>query len=181
MYENNKTLAEAVQPIIRNIQHWATEKGLHEADPFRQFAKHIEESAEFRNAETNEDFFAELGDNVVTITILAMQHDLDVLDCFCSIIVIYHDGMTLGGWADLKAIELNGRIAEAMCKKDSRKLERSIGQYFAFLANEAEQGVPECKSDIKKCAEAAFNKIAGRTGKMVDGVFVKAEDLPEGA
>lgn len=35
-------------------------------------------------------------------------------------------------------------------------------------------------TDIKTCLEIAWNEIKGRQGKMVDGVFIKQEDLENG-
>lgn len=34
-------------------------------------------------------------------------------------------------------------------------------------------------TNVQECLELAYNEIKGRTGKMVDGVFVKSEDLEE--
>lgn len=33
--------------------------------------------------------------------------------------------------------------------------------------------------DLTECLESAYNVISKRKGKMIDGIFVKSEDLPE--
>ncbi|HCA4871926.1 TPA: hypothetical protein MW058_002733, partial [Enterococcus faecium] len=33
--------------------------------------------------------------------------------------------------------------------------------------------------DLYECLNQAYNEIKGRTGKMVDGVFVKSSDLED--
>ncbi|WP_146811707.1 DUF1642 domain-containing protein, partial [Enterococcus villorum] len=35
-------------------------------------------------------------------------------------------------------------------------------------------------TNVQECLEMAYNEIEGRTGKMVDGVFVKSSDLEDG-
>jgi len=158
-----------MKEIIKQIENWAIEKGLHEADSFRQFAKHVEEGAEYLLAESNTQKILELGDNVVTLTILALQNDIDVLNASCRAEQFGRDTRK-----DISIV--NGSIAEALCKKDKLSLEFSIGEFFNLIA--IKSGTHN--SNIDECAELAYNKIASRTGKMVDGVFVKSEDLPEG-
>ncbi|MBL5001779.1 hypothetical protein CUZ91_2862 [Enterococcus xinjiangensis] len=34
-------------------------------------------------------------------------------------------------------------------------------------------------TNVQECLEMAYNEIKGRTGKMVDGVFVKSSDLED--
>lgn len=92
------------------ILEWATERGLHEADPTRQMLKLIEEVGELGGsmARNNRDVIADsIGDIIVVLTILAKQLGMD----------------------------------------------------------------------IEQCTEAAYKEIADRKGMMVNGVFVKQEDL----
>ena len=96
--------------LIKKIEKWAEERGLHETDPKAQMLKVIEEVGEVAGALAKNDLDnlrEEIGDAVVTLTILAMQLDMD----------------------------------------------------------------------LHECTNAAYQKIVNRNGKMINGVFVKEEDL----
>ena len=70
--------------LTKKIEKWAEERGLHEADPQAQMLKVTEEVGEIAGAIARNDIDAaevEIGDGVVTLTILAMQLGLDINDC----------------------------------------------------------------------------------------------------
>lgn len=98
--------------LIKSVQLWAEEKGLHLANPIAQLAKIMEELGEVAQAYTRkqaDELKMELGDLLVTIIIFAQQNDIN--------------------------------------------LEEALG--------------------------LAYKKIADRDGKIVNGSFVKSEDLNE--
>lgn len=70
--------------LTKKIEKWAEERELHEADPKAQMLKATEEIGEIAGAIARNDIDAaevEIGDGVVTLTILAMQLGLDINDC----------------------------------------------------------------------------------------------------
>lgn len=70
--------------LIENIKLWATERNLHNADPKAQMLKVTEEVGEVAGALAKGDVDSlpvEIGDVVVTLVILAMQHGLDLNEC----------------------------------------------------------------------------------------------------
>ena len=73
----------------------------------------------------------------------------------------------------LKVTEEIGEVAAAVARDNMDKLKDGIGDGFVTLIILAHQNglTPE------ECLEAAWNEIKGRTGRMIDGVFVKSEDL----
>lgn len=96
--------------LVKSVQQWAIDKGLHEADPKAQFMKMSEELGEVAQAYTRGDkheLALELGDLMVTIIVFALQNGIEVVTALSS----------------------------------------------------------------------AYSKISKRKGKMIDGVFVKEEDL----
>jgi len=101
--------------LVKNIEQWAQEKGLHESNPESQFLKVAEELGEIgaamsrmkKKPEKIIDLKDAIGDTTVTLIILAMQHGLDFQDCL----------------------------------------------------------------------QAAYDVIKNRTGEMVNGTFIKSEDL----
>lgn len=74
----------------------------------------------------------------------------------------------------LKLGEEFGEVCEALAKNDQDLLEDAIGDCVVVLTNLAMQK----GTSIEYCAERAYNEIKDRTGKMVNGVFVKEADLP---
>lgn len=151
-----------MKKIIKDIQTWSYEKGLYKTNSFKQFAKHCEESKELIQAETNEDLILELGDNVVTITVLAQQQGFNILHC---------RDLVGDDPVDNNIAVLNGDIAESLCKRIG--ISKALGRYFKFLENEAYMN----NLQLKICARAAYAKITNRDGKMVDGIYTKMEDI----
>jgi NTP pyrophosphatase (non-canonical NTP hydrolase) len=70
-----------------------------------------------------------------------------------------------------KLTEESGEIAEALIKKKIDDLKDGIGDVIVVLIILAYQN----NTSIADCLELAYNEIKDRTGKTVDGVFIKEE------
>jgi len=69
----------------------------------------------------------------------------------------------------IKLMEETGEIGRAILKKDTEQIVDGIGDAVVVLTNLAELvGIP-----IEDCIQEAYNVINKRTGKMVNGTFVK--------
>lgn len=75
----------------------------------------------------------------------------------------------------LKTIEEIGEVAASLARKDEYGLRDGIGDVVVTLIILAMQN----DMDLYECLNQAYNEIKGRTGKMVDGVFVKSSDLKQ--
>ncbi len=75
----------------------------------------------------------------------------------------------------LKTIEEIGEVAASLARKDEYGLRDGIGDVVVTLIILAMQN----DMDLYECLNQAYNEIKGRTGKMVDGVFVKSSDLED--
>ncbi len=73
----------------------------------------------------------------------------------------------------LKLIEEVGELAEGMAKGKPKQAEDSIGDIYIVLTILSTQ----LGFDIEKCISAAYDEIKDRKGKMINGVYVKEEDL----
>lgn len=73
----------------------------------------------------------------------------------------------------LKLGEEFGELCEGMAKGKSEMVEDSIGDMYVVLTILSMQ----LGLNIGKCIQLAYNEIKDRKGKMIDGVFVKEEDL----
>lgn len=73
----------------------------------------------------------------------------------------------------LKLLEETGELANAMLKKNKPEIVDAIGDIVVVLTNLAElEGLK-----IEDCIDTAYNVIAKRKGKMINGTFVKTESL----
>ena len=70
-----------------------------------------------------------------------------------------------------KLIEETGELAQAILKKDDVEFADAIGDMVVVLTNMAHLG----GTTIEECIDAAYKVISKRTGKMVNGTFVKNE------
>ena len=69
----------------------------------------------------------------------------------------------------IKLMEETGEIGRAILKDDTAEIIDGIGDAVVVLTNLAELcGVP-----IEECIQEAYNVISRRTGKMINGTFVK--------
>lgn len=73
----------------------------------------------------------------------------------------------------LKVTEEVGEVASALARNNREMLKDGIGDVIVTLIILAQQqGLT-----VEDCLAFAYDEIKNRTGKMVDGVFVKASDL----
>ena len=71
----------------------------------------------------------------------------------------------------IKLMEEAGELAQALLKQDKVEIKDAIGDMVIVLANLSElEGFK-----IEDCIDESFNVISKRTGKMVNGTFVKDE------
>ena len=73
----------------------------------------------------------------------------------------------------LKLVEEVGEICRAVLKDDIDEVIDGIGDAVVVLTNLAEL----CGVSIEECIQEAYNVISKRTGKMVNGTFVKDQPV----
>lgn len=73
----------------------------------------------------------------------------------------------------LKVVEETGEVAAALARNDQDALRDGIGDVVVTLIILALQN----DMDLYECLNCAYDEIKGRTGKMINGVFVKSSDL----
>jgi len=72
----------------------------------------------------------------------------------------------------LKLMEEAGELGRAILKDDQAEFVDAIGDMVVVLTNLAHLG----GTSIEECVDSAYNVISKRTGKMVNGTFVKDAD-----
>jgi len=82
---------------------------------------------------------------------------------------LYEKGNTYTQYVKLQ--EEAGELAKALLKSDYDEVNDAIGDMVVVLTNLAHLH----GTDIEYCIEDAYKVIAKRTGKMINGTFVKDE------
>jgi NTP pyrophosphatase (non-canonical NTP hydrolase) len=72
-----------------------------------------------------------------------------------------------------KLVEELGELATGVNKGKMDLIADGIGDAVVVLTILAKQ----CNMNIEDCIDVAWNEIKDRKGKMIDGIFVKEEDL----
>lgn len=75
----------------------------------------------------------------------------------------------------LKVTEEVGEVAAALARNDRVALQDGIGDVLVTLIILGQQN----GLTLEECLQMAYNEIADRRGEMVNGIFVKEEDLKE--
>lgn len=73
----------------------------------------------------------------------------------------------------VKLIEEAGELANSIAKKNDIEFSDAIGDMFVVLTIMAAQN----GMHIEDCIDGAWQEIKHRKGKMVDGIWVKSDDL----
>ncbi|MEM9944723.1 MAG: hypothetical protein AAF810_01480 [Cyanobacteria bacterium P01_D01_bin.36] len=160
--------------IYDDVRGWACDRSLIPGNPAKQMLKVIEELSEFLQERHkgyrpfDERTLAEgkeLGDFLVTLVILAAQHDMDFENCSSAPRIERHglDGFTI----------YLGKLAECIGKQNDC-LSEAFGNLRVFVNY---CSVNWLSKTSEQCLQLAYDSIRDRTGKTIDGVFVKTSDL----
>lgn len=72
----------------------------------------------------------------------------------------------------VKLLEEAGELAKALLKNDKSEIKDAVGDMVVVLTNLAHlEGFK-----VEDCIDSAYQEIASRTGKMINGTFVKDEE-----
>lgn len=99
----------------------------------------------------------------------------NLADLICLIVQWHYDRNLIDGSSDkdqtLKLLQELGELSDSVCKgKDVRD---DLGDMMVVMLNIMERN----SLTLEMCLEKAYEDIKDRKGKMVDGVFIKQEDL----
>lgn len=157
--------------LEEKVQQWFVDRNLHEANPVKQFLKLMEESGELFEGivkDKTELIYDALGDIQVVLIgleqqikngarISANQQELELLLMVSS----------LGNIAQkLYAHVCHNETQMPLIKSDLMFLDSVISSVSLFNGTDADS-----------CLQIAYDAIKDRKGKMIDGVFVKKEDM----
>lgn len=175
--------------LVENVKAWSVAKGLDKAEPIKQMQKLSEEWGELNQAKAKsnpEQLKDSIGDVLVVLIILSQQLNFEDINKLVNanfyedkneLSVASTDKMLLIGTIDI------GHIANALATeatRDKALFQRMIIECsIVHLAYTLGAIAARENTSTIECFELAWNEIKGRTGQMVNGVFVKSEDIKE--
>lgn len=165
---------------IEKILDWAEERNLlTQGDVFMQLEKSREENSELTKAITkyekgNTQAYDEIkdaiGDVYVTLVVASDIHGLPVYEIFKNVKFIEYDSYHWQHYTNLLRV-YDCELYLSCVYEDSPRYNTPeiLGNYVDFLNKIA----VEYNFTLVECIEYAYNQIKERTGKIVDGTFVK--------
>lgn len=156
--------------LITNVQQWSIDRGLDKADSKKQLLKLYEEFGELASglAKGNKEVVKDsIGDVIVVLIILAQQQGLEKI-CDFNIICNHLQPSDLMP----QASETIGLISLRV-RRTKSKVEEPIVRLISYLRTIAKYE----NLKFEDCLSQAWNEIKDRKGKLIDGVWVKEEDL----
>lgn len=158
-----------IEELNTNILEWAVEREIDKKGTIqRQAIKTIEEMSELVKGicKDNIDLIKDsIGDVYVTLVIGCMLNDNRICENY-----IYDGGRYRTKESMLERIT-NEMFKLSVCNEPY--------DYFsvAKLVKLLESIAIEYKTSLSECVQLAYDEISNRKGKMINGVFVKEEDL----
>lgn len=159
-----------LQKLITKVQQWSIDRGLDKADSKKQMLKLYEEFGELASglAKGNKEVVKDsIGDVIVVLIILAQQQGLEKISDFN--IICNH----------LQPSELMPQASETIglislrVRRIKNEIEEPIVRLISYLRTIAKYE----NLKFEDCLSQAWNEIKDRKGKLIDGVWVKEEDL----
>ena len=170
IWKNRGVFKVELNKLITNVQQWSIDRGLDKAGSKKQMLKLYEEFGELASglAKGNKEVVKDsIGDVVVVLIILAQQQGLEKISDF-NIICNHLQPSDLMP----QASETIGLIS-LQVRRTKDEIEEPIVRLISYLRTIAKYE----NLKFEDCLLQAWNEIKDRKGKLIDGVWVKEEDL----
>lgn len=158
-----------LKELIENVQQWSKKRGLDKADSCKQLLKLYEEFGELVQGHLKgniEQVKDSIGDMLVVEIIYCQQRGIE-FDSLFTEQQYSPSGVTTLLYNIVFSI---GDLSRNTGPRSSRRNFLEINQQLQIISI-------RYNTTLEACLELAWNEIKDRKGKMIDGVFVKEEDL----
>lgn len=157
--------------LQQKVEQWFIDRNLQEANPVQQFHKLLEEMGELSAAiarQKSDDIKDAIGDIQVVLTGLKLQltnkNEISLSKQDEEIITLLHNVYNLG---------LMLVIAKAL----PHKIDVIKSEIDSLIENNLERIAKLNNTTTEECLAIAYEEIKDRKGKLINGVFVKEDDL----
>lgn len=164
--ERGRTILEK---LVENVREWFKERNLHTGDPLKQWEKLVEEFGELVKGKN--------------------KYDVDVIKDSIGDMTVVLIGMCLQKGLSLTAKDLENSDGK---RTSTIEMLHSIYNMYTFLDLDDDYMLPlhingiigalndvseAYSTTLEECLALAYDEIKDRKGKLIDGVFVKEDDL----
>lgn len=161
--------------LIEMVKVWAKERGLDEVDARTQYTKLIEEQGELakaimqKNIDGDSGVLDSIGDYQVTLIIYCLIRDIHV--AFWKTVINPKEFTVENLYMKLVSIssEIIANYNKDLVTNEIRNIENTF-QLLSLIAEKYE-------TSLEDTLELAYNEIKDRKGRLVNGVFIKEDDL----
>ena len=175
----NKT----IQELVPLIQEWAKERGIFDkSTPFDQLLKTHEEVGELIKACYNNDKPAiqdAIGDVMVTLInysyFVFKNKDYAIEAINAKYMFDSFEGSSTINYLGYIAKTLIGLFNEEFLLQENNNYPRNVFFRLSHISQLLEKIAQDENTTLEECLNIAYNEIKNRTGKMINGKFVKDE------
>ena len=167
---------KTIQELVPLIQEWAKERGIFDkSTPFNQLLKTHEEVGELIKACYDNDKPAiqdAIGDVMVTLINYCYMIDGDSLSFFGKYKKTTYDKYAKAIYTSITLNETLSGLMRSACIYKIR-ISDSISLYISLIFDCLYTLADLYNTTLEECLNIAYNEIKNRTGKMINGKFVK--------
>lgn len=157
--------------LQQKVEQWFIDRNLQEANPVQQFHKLLEEMGELLAAiarQKSDDIKDAIGDIQVVLTGLKLQltnkNEISLSEQDEEIITLLHNVYNLG-------------LMLVITKTLPHKIDVIKSEIDSLIENNLERIAKLNNTTTEECLAIAYEEIKDRKGKLINGVFVKEDDL----
>lgn len=152
------------QELIKDVEQWFIDRNLHNKEPKKQLMKLVEEFGELTdgiNKDNDIEIIDAIGDMIVVMIGLSLQMKFEI--------ELFNTPISNDKWSAVLGLidNLNYYIKE----------DNKIGSQSTItqIINSLNAIAKYYETNVQHCLEHAYNEIKNRTGKVIDGIYVKDE------
>lgn len=163
-----------MEKMIKVVEDWARVRKLHNADPKAQALKVVEEFTEMMTSVRRVDVVDGIGDTYVTLIILCQQLGIPTFPQ-ARLTELAVKSTSEHAKNDQVALMAMNMLATSVSKGDQDKIQSAI----IAIKTIADLAADEVGATPYECLSIAYNEIKDRKGMLIDGTFVKYDDLSD--
>lgn len=156
--------------LKQKVEQWFVDRNLDKAEPSKQFLKLMEEAGElFEGIAKNDKALIKDAIGDIQVVLIGLEMQLE-----------NQEGRP--GQSDLEGyllafVSALGMYAGYLANPDNKKAEFSFALAKGFTPTLLKEIAQSFNTTPEECLEIAYNEIKDRKGKLINGVFVKEEDI----
>lgn len=168
-----------MEVLIKNVELWSIDRSLNTACPLKQYDKLIEEYGELvkgLNKNNKQLIMDSIGDMFIVMTIMMQQINGNIK--LAEEISKFYEGESTTVNYIKHLSNLGGMLTKLLNDNaENTYLFTNIQTEISNLLSLLHKTVTEYKTSLFYCVKLAYDEIKNRKGKIIDGKFIKEDDL----